>query len=123
MVLVDTSVWINHLRTGNPYLVRLLEGNVVAIHDFVIGELACGNLKNRQECLSLLGLLPRCRQASHEEVLFFIEHKRLMGRGLGYIDVCLLASATISGCRLWTEDRKLAGMAKELECVLIPKGS
>lgn len=123
MILVDTSVWINHLRFGNPDLVRLLKGNVVAVHDFVIGELACGNLKNRQEVLSLLSLLPRCLHASPQEALLFIDRKRLMGRGLGYIDVCLLASAMIGGCRLWTEDRKLAEIAKELECVLIPKDS
>ena len=83
MVFIYTSVWIHHLRSGNPCLVRLIEGNVAAVHDFMIGEMACGNLKKRQEILSLLSFLPRCLHASHQEMLFFIDRKRIMGRGLG----------------------------------------
>ncbi len=73
MVLVDTSVWIDHLRSGDPHLSALLEQGSVAIHDFVIGEIACGNLKNRQGILSLLAVLPKCEPATFDEVLFFID--------------------------------------------------
>jgi len=73
VILVDTSVWIDHLRSGDPHLAELLDHDVVASHEFVIGEIACGNLKNRQEVLSLLSWLPKCEPATHEEVLFFID--------------------------------------------------
>ena len=116
MILVDTSVWIDHLRSGDPHLAELLDRDVVAIHDFVIGEIACGNLKNRQEVLSLLSWLPKCEPATHKEVLFFIDQNRLMGRGIGYIDACLLAAATLGGAKLWTRDKRLAAIAEELGC-------
>ncbi|PWB58461.1 MAG: VapC toxin family PIN domain ribonuclease [Nitrosomonadales bacterium] len=121
MILVDTSVWIDHLRRGEPHLAELLDRGVAAIHDFVIGEIACGNLGNRQEVLSLLSWLPKCESATHEEALFFIERNRLMGRGIGYIDACLLAAATLSSARLWTRDKRLAGIAEELGCAYLPK--
>lgn len=120
MILVDTSVWIDHLRSGDRHLADLLDRDVAASHDFVIGEIACGNLKNRQEILSLLAWLPKCESASHEEVLFFIERHSLMGRGIGYVDACLLAAATLSSARLWTRDRRLAVVAEELGCAYLP---
>lgn len=100
MLLVDTSVWIDYLRSGDPLLAELLDQSVVASHDFVIGEIACSNLKNRQEVLSLLALLPQCAQVTHEEVLSFIERHQLIGRGIGYVDACLLAAATLSRMQL-----------------------
>lgn len=107
MVLVDTSVWVSHFRTGDEYLKRLLIDGEVATHPFVIGELACGNLRNRREILALLQLLPQAKQASHEEVLQFIETHSLMGFGIGFVDIHLLASARLSQIPLWTLDKKL----------------
>ena len=85
MVLVDTSVWVSHLRDPNASLERLLNNGNVVCHQFIIGELACGNLRNRTEILSLLQSLPMATQAAHEEVMQFIENNQLMGKGLGYI--------------------------------------
>ena len=114
MILVDTSIWVSHLRDGHPGLTKLLsEGNVVC-HPFIIGELACGNLQNRQEILALMKALPVAIQAEHEEVLRFIETHGLMGIGLGYIDVHLLASALLSGISLWTDDIPLKNATRKL---------
>jgi predicted nucleic acid-binding protein len=103
MVLVDTSVWVYHLRQGNTALEKLLDEGLVMCHQLIIGEIACGNLKNRTQILSLLQLLPGAVQVKHEEVLKFIETKKLMGRGLGYIDMYLAASALLTGflCGHW----------------------
>jgi predicted nucleic acid-binding protein len=115
MVLVDTSVWVAHLRHGNMGLETLLnEGHVVG-HPFIIGELACGNLKNRSEILSLLRTLPMAIQAEHDEVMQFIETHNLMGEGLGYIDMHLLASAILTKVPLWTLDRKLNETSSKLK--------
>ncbi|WP_434152187.1 type II toxin-antitoxin system VapC family toxin (plasmid) [Methylocaldum gracile subsp. desertum] len=121
MILVDTSIWIDHLRSSNAHLTGLLERDVAAIHNFVIGEIACGNLKNRQEILSLLDSLPKCEPATHEEVLFFIEGHRLMGRGIGYVDACLLAAATLTSAQLWTGDKRLVAIAEDMGCAYQPK--
>lgn len=116
MILVDTSVWIDHLRSGEPSLAAALEGGRVMMHPFVLGELACGNLANRSEVLELLGDLPAAPTATDPEALDFIERRALMGRGIGYIDVHLLASIALSSdARLWTWDRRLATAATELE--------
>ncbi|MDP2811369.1 MAG: PIN domain-containing protein [Rhodocyclaceae bacterium] len=112
MILVDTSIWIDHLRSGNPALASLLQGDLVATHDFVIGELACGNLRNRQEVLGLLQSLPRLPAATEDEVLFFIEQRQLFGRGIGYVDIHLLAATAMHGVRLWTKDRRLNAIAE-----------
>ena len=114
MILVDTSVWVEHLRRGLPRLASLLQEGEALIHPWVIGELACGNLRNRQEVLELLQGLPAATVASDTEVLLLIERGHLMGRGIGYVDVHLLASARLSHCRLWTQDRRLAAVAEEL---------
>lgn len=114
MVLVDTSVWVEHLRAGSSELQVLLNDGEVVCHPYVIGELACGNLKNRTEILALLQALPAVAQVADVEVLRFIERQRLMGKGLGYIDMHLLAAAQASEVRLWTLDRRLADAAKEL---------
>jgi predicted nucleic acid-binding protein len=113
VILVDTSVWVEHLRHGLPRLATLLQAGEVLIHPWVIGELACGNLRNRQQVLELLLGLPMATVASDTEVLLLIERERLMGRGIGYIDTHLLASARLSHCRLWTQDRRLAAVAME----------
>ena len=113
-MLVDTSVWVDHLRRRNETLVEILEQAQVWIHPFVIGELACGNLASRAVLLDLLAELPHLPMVSHTEVLSFIEARRLMGRGLGWIDVHLLASATLAKLPFWTVDRQLAAVAHEL---------
>ncbi len=107
MVLVDTSIWVSHLRTGEAPLKALLQRDEVLCHPFIVGELACGNITNRQEILSLLQALPMARMATHEEVLTFVEVHGLMGVGLGFIDVHLLASALLSKALLWTADKQL----------------
>lgn len=114
MVLVDTSVWVTHFRRGEDALKALLEEGKVACHPCIIGELACGNLANRTEILGLLQALPQATVAEHEEVLRFLEINRLMGAGLGYVDVHLLASARLTSVHLWTEDAKLHDAAEKL---------
>jgi predicted nucleic acid-binding protein len=114
MVLVDTSIWVSHLRKGDDCLSGLLNEGLVCCHPFVIGELACGNLKNRQEILSLLQALPSAETADHEEMLAFIENSDLIGKGLGYIDVHLLGSALLSDVVLWTADNRLEQAASGL---------
>jgi predicted nucleic acid-binding protein len=114
MILVDTSVWVDHLRKGNDRLGALLLDEQVLGHPFVIGELACGSLKNRQEILHLLRALPASRLAEHDEVLRLLESHRLLGRGIGWIDAHLLASALLSRCSLWTFDKRLHAIAREL---------
>lgn len=114
-VLVDTSVWIAHFRKGEPHLAKLLEEETVVCHPFVIGELACGCLKNRQEILSLLQSLPPAPQAENDEVLHFIEQNGLVGKGLGWVDVHLLASARLADARLWTLDKALRKASRRLK--------
>ena len=107
MVLVDTSVWVSHFRETQIDLVRLLNDGEVACHPFIAGELACGNLRNRTIILSLLEALPMAATVEHGEVLAFIESHKLMEKGLGYIDIHLLASAVLSQLPLWTLDKRL----------------
>lgn len=114
MILVDTSVWVDYLRAGNPELADALNAGRVCIHDAVIGELACGNLVNRQSVLGLLQSLPRLSPGTDDEVLFFIERRQLMGRGIGYIDAQLLASSVMHHTLLWTRDKRLHAIAAEL---------
>ena len=114
MVLVDTSVWVSHLRDGNAELANLLNDGRVLCHPLIVGELACGNLKDRAVILSFLQLLPMSIEAEHDEVLSFIENNRLMGKGLGYVDVHLITSAALTGVSIWTLDKKLAHVADSL---------
>ena len=116
MILVDTSVWIDHFRSGDTHLSTLLDHGMVQTHDFIIGEIACGNLKNRQQTLYLLSCLPRCTAISQEETLFFIERHGLMGRGIGYVDASILASAVLVQANLWSRDKRLMAPATELGC-------
>lgn len=114
MVLVDTSVWINHFHDDNPTLRTLLLEVEVACHPFIIGELACGNLKNRKEVLALLETLPASQVVTAEEFRHFLERNLIMGQGIGFVDVHLLASAKLSNIRIWTEDKKLKKVAHDL---------
>lgn len=114
MILVDTSVWVDHLRKGDRRLESLLDEGSVLCHPFVIGELACGTMKNRDEILSLLKALPRTTVASHEEALRLVSERKLYGKGLGWVDVHLLASALLSQSPLWTKDKNLASVARQL---------
>lgn len=116
MILADTSVWVDHLRKGAPVLAAALEEGRVLMHPLVVGELACGNLKNREAVLRLLGDMPAAPSVTEREALGFIERHLLMGRGIGYIDVHLLASAALAAPgRLWTRDKRLAAVAAELK--------
>ncbi len=119
-MLVDTSVWVDHFRRGDPGLSALLSREEVECHPFIIGELACGSLQRRSEVLSLLQRLPRVPVASHDEVLTFVDHHRLMGRGVGWIDAHLLASVALAGSRLWTRDRRLSEVAQTLDLYAQP---
>jgi predicted nucleic acid-binding protein len=114
MILVDTSVWVDHFRAGNRALQSLLEAAEVLAHPFVIGELACGTLHHRVEILTLLQALPNATAAEHDEVMRVVEHERLYGRGIGWIDAHLLASARLSDAALWTLDRRLSKIASGL---------
>lgn len=113
MILVDTSVWVDHLRREDDHLVTLLKRGRVLCHPMVIGELACGMLRNRAEILGLLANLPSATEASHEEVLGFIERHVFMGRGIGYVDLHLLTSTTLDQTRLWTRDTRLRKVAAD----------
>jgi predicted nucleic acid-binding protein len=113
-VLVDTSVWVDHFRKGEALLEDLLSAGHVATHPFVIGELACGNLSNRKEILKFLAELPVAVTATNEEVMHLIERHKFGGKGLGWIDMNLLASALLSNLPLWTRDHRLAVAAKTI---------
>lgn len=114
MIIVDTSVWIKHLRKPDVELIEQLNIGFVACHPFIIGELACGNLSNRAEILMLFQALPSTPIVEPAEILDFIENNSLMGRGLGYVDIHLLASAILGNVALWTLDRRLHEAAIEL---------
>jgi hypothetical protein len=115
VILADTSVWIDHLRGHDPALAILLENGTVLGHAFVLGEIACGAVRGRAEILRLLADLPQALAATDAEVLGLIEHHRLMGRGIGYVDAHLLASTVLTpDARLWTHDRRLAEVAESL---------
>ena len=121
MILVDSSVWIDHLRAGNARLGAALETGLVLVHPFVIGEIACGNITDRHNILTLLQQLSPAPIATHDEVLTFVEARSLMGRGIGYVDAHLLASAALGDhARLWTHDRRLGLLAQELALAYEP---
>jgi predicted nucleic acid-binding protein len=115
MVIVDTSIWVTHLRKSTRQLEKLLMDAEVMCHPFIIGELACGNLKNRNEIISLLQSLPMAPTIEFDEFLFFIDRNHLMGKGIGFVDIHLLASARLIGVLLWTADKRLKSAADLLE--------
>jgi predicted nucleic acid-binding protein len=114
MILVDTSVWVNHLRDSDQHLEKLLLDGDVACHSYIIGELACCNIKNRQEIISLLQALPNSPQIEFQEYLYFIEKNKLYGKGIGFVDIHLLASAQLGRVPFWTNDKRLKAAASEL---------
>lgn len=114
MVLVDTSVWIDHLRRANGRLQALLETGDVVCHPFVIGEMACGSLRRRDTILGLLSALPQVHQASSDDVLAFIGGRRLHGLGIGLVDAHLLWCSVEHSHPLWTHDRRLRAVAARL---------
>ncbi|HEY0264333.1 MAG TPA: type II toxin-antitoxin system VapC family toxin [Granulicella sp.] len=121
MVLVDTSIWIDHLRRKDALLEDLLEREQVCSHPFIIGELAVGSIESREDILRDMADLPQSVLATHDEVLVFIEHRSLFGRGIGYIDAHLLAATQLTpDTRLWTRDKRLHAIAAELEIAAEP---
>jgi predicted nucleic acid-binding protein len=119
-MLVDTSVWIDHFRRSNPALVTALERGEVECHDFVLGEVACGTLPRRDDVLTLMQTLPRIAPVPRGEVMALVSERQLWGRGLGWVDVSLLASALVARAGLWTLDRRLRRMAANLEVAWEP---
>ena len=118
MILVDTSVWIEHFRVGSERLKTFLLDEQVLCHPFVVGELACGRLQKRSEILRMLKALPEAHLLETEEVLNFLESRRLYGRGIGWVDAHLLASTLLTGCVLWTLDKPLRRAAADLNVLL-----
>jgi predicted nucleic acid-binding protein len=117
LILVDTSVWVDHLGAGDAPLADLLERGAVLCHPFIVGEIACGSLTRRATTLQLLQDLPMAVVAEVEEVLDYINRHRLYGKGIGYVDAHLLvATALTGGAKLWTRDRRLRTVANELGC-------
>ena len=113
-MLADTSVWIDHFRQGDARLKAALEAGTVWMHPFVLGEIACGNLASRARILALLHSLPALPAATDKEALYFIDRHKLMGCGIGYIDVHLLAAASLADVPIWTKDKRLHALATEL---------
>ena len=121
MILVDTSVWVDHLRIGHSALVRLLEDGVVLGHPWIVGELALGHLSQRHEVIQLLGALPQATVATEEEIMTLIDRHRLDGLGIGYVDAQVLAATQLTAdAALWTGDRRLAVAASHLGCAINP---
>jgi predicted nucleic acid-binding protein len=124
LILVDTSIWIDHLRGDNAALKRLLNAGGVLTHPFVIGELALGRMRQREIILAALSDLPRAELATDAEVLGFINREALFGRGVGYIDVHLLASVRLTaGAELWTRDTRLRHVAEDMGLAMTPHGA
>lgn len=118
--LVDTSVWIQHLRRDSPPLRQLLEQDLALCHPLIIGELACGHLARRAEVLQSLQLLPDTPRLDFHEILAFVDAHRLFGQGLGWVDVHLLASAFLEQVTIWTLDKPLLRAAHRLHCAFTP---
>jgi predicted nucleic acid-binding protein len=121
VILVDTSVWVDHLRASNKALAALLDAGAVLAHPFVIGELALGNLRQREIVLNALSDLSQASVATDLEVLHFVDRHMLFGRGIGYVDAHLLAAVQLTaGAALWTKDKRLHGVAVELGLAMTP---
>jgi predicted nucleic acid-binding protein len=122
VILVDTSVWIDHLRNGQPSLVQLLGDGLVLGHPWVVGELALGCLAQRHEVIGLLGGLPQAAVATDEEVMTLVNRHQLYGLGIGYVDAQLLAATQLTAeATLWTADRRLVGAASRVGCAIDPE--
>lgn len=118
-LLADSSVWIDHLHGANEQLGRALEAKQIYVHQAVIGELACGTLASRAEVLTRLMLLPELYGATFGELLALIDRRKLMGRGLSWVDVQLLGTVLLAGAKLWTHDRGLHRVAQELNIAYV----
>ena len=118
MILVDTSVWIEHFRAGSDRLRTLLFDEQVLCHPFIAGELACGTLQKRGEILSMLKALPEGHLLEHEEILRFLDSRHLYGCGIGWVDAHLLGSTLLTGCKLWTFDKPLRRAAAALNVLI-----
>jgi predicted nucleic acid-binding protein len=114
VILADTSVWVDHLRSGDPAMKQLLDDRQVIMHPFVLGEIALGHLNPRGAILEMLERLPKAELADNAEVLQFIERYRLFGSGIGYIDAHLLTGSVLTFCVLWTRDKRLQRIATDL---------
>jgi len=114
MILVDTSVWIDHFRQKNDNLDTLLYRGTVQMHEFIIGELAIGNFKNRKPILDLLESVPKLKKLSHDELMFFVNKYSLYGRGVGFVDIHLLAATKMANVKIWTLDKRLLKIAEEM---------
>ena len=121
MVLVDTSVWIDHFRAGVGALTALLNNNCVLTHPFVLGEIACGNLRDRRPTLQLLSNLPGAPKATDAEVMAFVESNSLLGKGIGFVDAHLLAAVALAAdATIWTNDRRLGKATEKLRLAYTP---
>lgn len=124
MILADTSVWIDHLRSGDATLAQLLERASILMHPWVTGELTLGRLQRRDELLELLRGLPQATTATDDEILVLVGRNDLHGTGIGYVDAQLLAATKLTdGATLWTRDRRLAEQAARLGCAFVPSGA
>jgi predicted nucleic acid-binding protein len=122
MILVDTSIWIDHFRASDPQLAALLSRNDVLMHPCVAGEIALGSLKQRAQILRNLNNLPGAAVATHAEVMLFIDRHALASSGVGYVDACLLASAALTpNAALWSRDKTLR--ANTARCGLAPRAA
>jgi len=121
-VLVDSSVWVGHFKQRNDHLVTLLEADLVVCHPFIVAEVACGTPPSRQAIISLLSELEHALMASHDELLTLLDARQLYGRGCGFVDLSLLASALLSeGTQIWTLDKKFEQLAIEVNRAFSPK--
>ena len=119
LTLVDTSVWVAHLRSGDPLLGSLLNAGEVLCHPWVIGEISCGNLKDRKKILTLLRQLPKVTQVSDLEIFALIEKRKLYGKGVGWVDCALLAACMINQVLLFTYDKRLGSIGKSLGLIKV----
>ena len=120
-ILVDTSVWINHIKSKNENLAEILERGIVRTHPLIIGEMACGTLNNRKQTLAMFNKMMQVKQANSTEVLTFIENEKLYGHGCGVVDITILASTIITpDTELWTADKQLIALAERFEVMYKP---
>ncbi len=112
MILIDTSVWIDHFRSENRILTSLLLKGAIIMHEFVMGELAVGNFRNRKSVLNLLDSIPKLSKLTHNEFIYFVENNSFYGKGVGFVDIHLLGSTKLAGVKIWTFDKRLLELAK-----------
>jgi len=123
MILVDTSIWIDHFSLRGQHMQSLLEADLILMHPWIIGELACVHLSSRASTIYFLQRLPAIPAVTSDEVLFMIEQHTLFGRGVSYVDMHLLASARLHGATLWSRDKRLVKAATDLQIAYIPPAS